>query len=129
MVIQKLKWHKTAALTLFHLNRFTVNWRLAFATICLLSSSLGLIGCVHIDPPILEYTLADTAIKAAKAVQAVRYSPGHWHEAEEAYRQARILYTEREYEQAIDLFNKARVAAEKAENSARLIRLRNGEVL
>lgn len=86
-------------------------------------------GCVHVDPPILEYTLADTAIKAAKAVQAVRYAPSNWHEAEEAYRQARILYNEREYEQAIDLFNKARVAAEKAENSARLTRMRNGEVL
>lgn len=86
-------------------------------------------GCVHIPPPILEYTLAETAIKAAKSVQAVRYSPGHWHEAEELYRQARILFNEREYEQAIDLFNRARVAAEKAENSARLIRLRNGEVL
>ena len=73
--------------------------------------------------------MADTAIKAAKAVQAVRYSPGYWHEAEEAFRQARILYNEREYEQAIDLFNKARTAAEKAENSARLIRLRNGEIL
>jgi len=93
----------------------------------LLTASLA--GCVHSQRPIQEYTLADTAIKAAKAVQAVRYSPGYWHEAEEAYRQARILYAEREYEQAADLFNKARLAAEKAENSARLIRLRNGEVL
>lgn len=90
---------------------------------------LGSAGCVHIAPPNLEYTLADTAIKAAKAVQAVRYSPTHWHEAEEAYRQARILYNEREYEQAIELFNKARVAAEKAESTARLMRLRSGEVL
>lgn len=86
-------------------------------------------GCVTVAPPILEYTLADTAIKAAKAIQAVRYSPGHWYEAEEAYRQAKILYTEREYEQAKELFIKARIAAEKSENSARLIRLRNGEVL
>lgn len=87
------------------------------------------VGCASMQAPILEYTLADTAIKAAKAVQAVRYSPGNWHEAEEAYRQARILYNEREYEQAVELFEKARRAAEKAENSARLIRLRNGEVL
>lgn len=90
---------------------------------------LGLQSCVHIPAPIIEYTLADTAIKSAKAVSAVRYSPGHWHEAEEAYRQAKILYSEREYEQALELFNKAREAAEKAENSSRLIRLRNGEVL
>lgn len=102
-----------------------MNWRLGTVSLFIFYA----FGCVHISPPILEYTLADTAIKAAKAVQAVRYSPGHWHEAEELYRQARILYNEREFEQAIDLFNKARVAAEKAENSARLIRLRNGEVL
>lgn len=87
------------------------------------------VGCVHTAPPITEYALADTAIKAAKAVQAVRYSPGYWYEAEEAFRQAKILYNEREYDQARDLFNKARIAAEKSENSARLIRLRNGEVL
>lgn len=102
-----------------------MSWRLGIVSTIVFFA----FGCVHISPPILEYTLADTAIKAAKAVQAVRYSPGHWHEAEELYRQARILYNEREYEQAIDLFNKARFAAEKAENSARLIRLRNGEVL
>lgn len=86
-------------------------------------------GCAHVQPPILEYTLADTAIKAAKAVSAVRYSPGNWHEAEESYRQAKILYNEREYELAAELFNKARIAAEKAENSARLIRMRDGDVL
>jgi hypothetical protein len=88
-----------------------------------------MLSCVHIPPPLLEFTLADTALKAAKAVQAVRYSPGYWYEAEESFRQAKILYNEREYEQARDLFNKSRLAAEKAENSARLIRQRNGEVL
>lgn len=102
-----------------------MNWQTGIVSILVFCT----LGCVHIPPPILEYTLADTALKAAKTVQAVRYSPGHWHEAEELYRQARILYNEREYEQAIELFNRARVAAEKAENSARLIRLRNGEVL
>ena len=102
-----------------------MNWRKGFLALLLLS----MISCVHIPPPILEFTLADTALKAAKNVQAVRYSPGYWYEAEESYRQAKILYNEREYEQARDLFNKARIAAEKAENSARLMRLRNGEVL
>lgn len=86
-------------------------------------------GCVTTPPPIEEYTLADAAIKAAKAVQAVRYSPGHWHQAEELFRQARILYQEREYEQAKDLFFKAKISAEKAENSARLLRQQNGDVL
>ena len=102
-----------------------MNWRAGLLVLFLAAAT----SCVHIAPPILDYTLADTAIKAAKNVQAVRYSPGFWYEAEEAYRQAKILYNEREYEQARDLFIKARVAAEKSENSARLIRLRNGEVL
>lgn len=106
-----------------------MNWRSSFTVFIFFVSLFGLVSCVTIPAPVLEYTLADTAIKAAKAVQAVRYSPGNWHEAEEAYRQAKILYNEREYEQARDLFIKARVAAEKAENSARLIRMRNGEVL
>ena len=86
-------------------------------------------GCVTASPPIEEYTLADAAIKAAKAVQAVRYSPGNWHQAEENFRQARILFSEREYEQAKELFNKARISAEKAENSARLLRQQTGDVL
>lgn len=87
------------------------------------------VGCVTFPPPIEEYTLADAAIKAARNVQAVRYSPGYWHQAEELFRQARILYREREYEQAKDLFGQARLAAEKAENSARLLRQKNGDIL
>lgn len=73
--------------------------------------------------------MADAAIKAAKSVQAVRYSPGSWHQAEETFRQARILFQEREYEQAKELFIKAKLSAEKAENSARLLRQQNGDVL
>ena len=65
----------------------------------------------------------------ARLVQAVRYSPGNWNQAEENFRQARILYNEREYEQAKELFIKAKLSAERAENSARLIRQQNGDVL
>ena len=90
---------------------------------------IWLTSCISATPPLEYYTLADIAIKSARAVQAVRYSPGHWHQAEESYRQARILYNEREYEQARELFLKARLSAEKAENSARLIRQQNGDVL
>lgn len=88
-----------------------------------------LAGCVTAKPPIEDYTLADAAIKAAKSVQSVRYSPGYWHQAEELFRQARILYREREYDQARELFIQARGAAEKAENSARLLRQKNGDIL
>lgn len=66
---------------------------------------------------------------AAKAVESARYSPGHWHQAEEAYRRAEISLKERDYDIARSEFIKARISAEKAENSARLIRQKNGEVL
>lgn len=88
-----------------------------------------LVGCVTVDPPREEYSLAKAAIEAAKAVQAVRYSPGHWHQADEYYRQATILYKEREYSEAKELFLLARKSAERAENSARLLRQKNGDIL
>lgn len=88
-----------------------------------------LIGCVTAPAPIEDYTIARAAIEAAKAVEASRYSPGYWHQAEESYRRAQALMEEREYEDAKEEFTKARLAAEKAENSARLIRQKNGEVL
>ena len=103
--------------------------RLWFVTLSIFISAGFLTGCVTTQAPIEEFTLADAAIKAAKSVQAVRYSAGYWHQAEEFYRQARILYREREYEQAKDLFIQARIAAEKAENSARLLRQKTGDIL
>lgn len=95
----------------------------------ILFTLVSLASCVTTQAPIEEYTLAEAAVKAAKSVQAVRFSAGYWHQAEEFYRQARILYREREYEQAKDLFIQARIAAEKAENSARLLRQKSGDVL
>lgn len=68
-------------------------------------------------------------MEAARSVQAPRHSPGHWSKADEYYRRARILYREREYAEARELFDDARIAAEKAENSARLIRQKNGDIL
>ena len=87
------------------------------------------VGCVTVPPPNEEYTLAKAAIDAAKAVQAARYSSGFWHQAEEFYRQAKILYNEREYAEAKYLFLSAKSSAEKAENSARLLRQKSGDVL
>lgn len=92
-------------------------------------SSLALIGCQSMPPPIEEYAIARAAIDAAKSVQAPRHSPGFWHQAEEAYRKGRLLYAERDWSGAKSEFLKSRVAAEKAENSARLIRQKSGDVL
>lgn len=89
----------------------------------------ALSGCVTVPPPIEEYTLARTALEAARQVEAARYSSGFFHQAEESYRKAVILYKEREFVEAQKEFIKAKIAAEKAENSARVIRFKNGEVL
>jgi len=90
---------------------------------------LVLWSCVTVPPPNEEYTLAKIALDSARAVQSARYSPGYWHQAEEFFRRAKILYSEREFEEARNFFVNARLAAEKAENSARLLRQKNGDVL
>ncbi len=90
----------------------------------------GVNACVTLPPPPIEqYTLARAAIDAAKAVDAARYSPGYFHKAELAYRTAQTAYEDRDYETASEEFRSAREYAEKAENSARLTRFKNGEVL
>lgn len=99
------------------------------STALLLISLLWWTGCQSVPPPVEEYTLARSAIEAAKSVQAARHSPGNWHQAEEAYRKARIFYNEQDWANARSEFVKARVAAERAENSARLIRQKTGDVL
>lgn len=88
-----------------------------------------LASCQTVPQPIEEYTLARAAIEAARAVQAPRHSPGYWHQADEAYRQGRLFYKDRDFARARAEFVKARIAAERAENSARLIRQKTGDVL
>lgn len=87
------------------------------------------LSCQSVPQPLEEYTLARAAIDAAKSVQAARHSPGYWHQAEEAYRRGRTFYADHEWKEARDEFVRARIAAEKAENSARLIRQKTGDVL
>lgn len=91
--------------------------------------SILLSSCVTFPPPVQEYALARSAMDAARAVDAARYSPGHWGRAELAFKNAQNYYQEREYQMAQGEFINARAAAEKAENSARLIRHKNGEVM
>ena len=87
------------------------------------------VGCVTADPPLDDYNLARAALESARVVEAARHSPGYYHQAEESYRKAKLLFDEREYARAHEEFVKSRLAAEKAENSARLIRMKSGEVL
>lgn len=94
-----------------------------------LTLALVLSGCQSVPKPLEEYSLARAALDAARAVQAPRHSPGYWHQADEAYRQGRLFYKDREFAKAREAFIKAKTAAERAENSARLIRQRTGDIL
>lgn len=85
-------------------------------------------ACVIAPQPIEDYTLARVAVDAARSVEGARHSPGYFHQAEESYRKALQYFEDREYEKAKIEFRRARAAAERAENSARLIRARSGEV-
>jgi hypothetical protein len=98
-------------------------------TLIMLTSLFCLVSCVTTNPPIDEYALARAAIEAAQNVQSARHSPGYWHQAEEAYRRGQLFYRDHSWAKAKAEFVKARHAAEKAENSARLIRQKTGEVL
>ncbi len=86
-------------------------------------------GCVSAPAPIEEYALARAAIEAARSVESARYSAGYWHQADEAYRRALSLFKNQDFAEAREQFLRAKLAAERAENSARLIRQKNGEVL
>lgn len=89
----------------------------------------GVAGCVLASPPVEEYAFARAAMDAARSVEAARHSPGYFHQAEDLYRRALQHYEERDFEDAKSDFVKCKSAAEKAENSARLIRMKTGEVL
>lgn len=75
----------------------------------------------------LDYVLADQAFRAAKEVDAARYSPAYFHKAEESFRKGVTLYNSQKYGEANGLFQEARSYAEKAENAARLQRQKSGD--
>lgn len=96
---------------------------LAAIGVCIVILGSGCAGA----PPVREFTLARTAIDAARKAGAPRYASGFWNRAEEHYRRASVSYKDRYYEEAKKLFKKARVYAEKAENSTRLKKFKSGD--
>lgn len=86
-------------------------------------------GCVSAPPPVAEWAFARAALESARAVDSAKYAPGYWNQAEDSYRQAKILFHDKEYADARELFVKVRIAAEIAENATRVIRHKNGDVL
>jgi hypothetical protein len=87
--------------------------------LCLFTLLSLLVACVG-RPPMRHYTLARTAIEAARRVDGARYSPEVFHRAEEAYRKGEFYFRNQEYSSAESAFEDARVLAEKSENEARL---------
>jgi hypothetical protein len=85
-----------------------------------------LVGCVG-PAPIEDYTLASTALNAARSSKASRFAPGFLGQAEEFYRQAQLDYEDRRYDEARENFVRARQFAEKAENYTVLKKAETGE--
>lgn len=85
-------------------------------------------SCVSIPPPVEDYTLARTALEAARQIEAARYSPLFFQQAENHYKKAQSLFDDREYDKAQEEFIQCRKASEKAETAARMQMLLRGEV-
>jgi hypothetical protein len=85
-------------------------------------------SCVSIPPPDEDYTLARTALEAARQIEAARYSPLFFQQAENHYKKAESLYEDREYDKSQKEFILCRQFAEKAETAARIQMALRGEV-
>lgn len=127
--------------TLFRLQRlvnFSRNTELfsdlkfrSYVTALMASTVIGATqtACTTIPPPVEEYAIARSAMEAARSIDAGRFAGNQYHRAMEAYLRAEILYRNREYHEARDLFEASRVDFEKAENIANVQRKKNGETL
>jgi hypothetical protein len=93
----------------------------------LFMATIVLSGCVT-SVPVDDYVLARAAYDSAKDAEALRYAPALWYNAEQAYREGQRAYKERRYDEAKTDFKDSRVAAEKAENAARVARHAAGDL-
>lgn len=84
-----------------------------------------LVSCAS-PPPYEDYTLARTALKAARESEAPRYAPIIWSQAELEFRQGEKSYNENGFDEAKRHFQTSIRASEKAENSARMKKFTTG---
>jgi hypothetical protein len=77
--------------------------------------------------PLLDYTLARTAMNSARDVGAPSFAPGYWAKAEESFQKGEAAFRYNENFEAEELFRRARAYAERAENSTRLKKFKSGE--
>ena len=80
--------------------------------------SFCLLACAG-RPPFLEYTIAKTALKSARKVNAEKNTGAYWYRARDYYQQGRRSFRERDYKSAERFFNESIKWAEKAENFSR----------
>ena len=87
---------------------------------------VGLIGCQTGNPPILEYTMARTAIQAAQKANAEQLAPGYWTRTQQFYQKGQMHYNKKEYRLSSEAFRQTYLYAEKAENVARIKKMKSG---
>jgi len=77
--------------------------------------------------PLSEYTLARTAVQAAKDAGAENFAGGLWYQAQNQFRLGQKSWQDKDNEAARKHFNSAVRLAEKAENAARIKKFETGE--
>lgn len=87
----------------------------------------GLSAC-STPPPVEEFSIAWTALQAARASDSQRFAAPYWHEAEEAYRKGETAFKDQSYGKAKTEFLHSKEMSEKAENAARIQKFKSGEV-
>ena len=75
-------------------------------------------GCAG-KPPFLEYTIAQSALRAAQKVKAEQNTGPYWDKAMEYYRRGKRRFHERDYISAGRWFNESIHWFQKAENLSR----------
>jgi len=88
--------------------------------------SLGAVGCAS-NPPEKEYTIAKTALEAARKSESARFAPSEFHHAEESYRKGEIFFKRGDFGDAKRMFNDSVEYSEQAEDAARIQRSKTGD--
>lgn len=99
---------------------------LKFSRLFLFMGPIFLVSCAT-EPPLEQFTIARASLNAARDVDSTRFSPGHFHRAEEQYRLGEKAYRSEDYALAKKYFEQSIYFAEQAENSTRLKKFKSGE--
>lgn len=89
---------------------------------------LFVVGCqTSSNPPVLEYTMARTAVLAAQKANAEQLAPGYWTRTQQSYQKGQMHYNKKEYRLSSEAFRQTHWYAEKAENAARIKKMKSGD--